>query len=36
MTKFNFYDNICHGQLKKKNIMAFEAMNIFKENKILT
>jgi len=36
MTKFNFYDKNCHDGLKKKNIIAFEAMNMFKKNKILT
>lgn len=35
MTKFNFYDKNCHDGLKKKNIMAFDTMNIFKENRAL-
>jgi len=35
MTKFIFYDKKCHDGFKKKNIIAFDTMNIFKENRIL-
>jgi len=36
MTKFNFYDKKCHDELKNKNILAFDTMNIFNETKMLT
>jgi hypothetical protein len=35
MTKFNFYDKKCHDELKNKNILAFDAVTIFKKNKML-
>jgi len=35
MTKFNFYDKNCHGGLKKKNFLVFDAATIFKKNNVL-